>query len=49
VIRPDPESRTSYLQRQMPIAEVPGDAQQVCRFCGLDFKDDAGSREVVSV
>jgi hypothetical protein len=39
VIRPDPESRTSDLQRQVPIAEVPGNAQQVWRFGSLDFDD----------
>ena len=27
VIRPDPESRICYLQREVPIAEVPGDAK----------------------
>src|SRR5205809_271881 len=39
VIRPDPKSRSSDLQRQVPIAEVPGNAQQVCRFGSLDFED----------
>ena len=42
VIRPDPESRTGDLQRQVPIAEVPGNAQQVCRFGSLDFEDRLG-------
>jgi hypothetical protein len=39
VICPDPESLTSYLQRQMSITKMPGDAQQVRRFGGVDFKD----------
>ena len=42
VIRPDPESRTGDLQRQVPIAKVPGNAQQVCRFGRLDFEDRLG-------
>jgi hypothetical protein len=42
VIRPDPESRPGYLQRQMPVAEVPGDPQQVFRFGSFDFKDWLG-------
>jgi hypothetical protein len=42
MIRANSESRIGNLQRQMPIAEVPGDAQQVCRFSGFDFKDWLG-------
>ena len=42
VIRPDTESPTGYLQWQVPIAEVPGDAQHVRRFGGVDFKDWLG-------
>jgi len=42
VIRPDPEARTSYLQRQVPVAKVPGNAQQVWRFGAFDFKDWLG-------
>jgi hypothetical protein len=26
----------------VPIAEMPGDAQQICRFGSLDFKDRLG-------
>ncbi len=42
MIRPNSEPRTSYLQRQMPIAEVPGDAQQVPQFSRFDFEDRLG-------
>src|SRR5438874_564065 len=42
VISPDPESRTSDLQRQVPVAKVPGNAQQVWRFGAFDFKDWLG-------
>ena len=42
MIRPDQDSRTGYLQRQMPIAEVPDNAQQVGRVGSFDFKDWLG-------
>jgi hypothetical protein len=42
MIRANSESRIGNLQREMPIAEVPGDAQQVRRSGGVDFKDRLG-------
>ena len=39
------ESRIGNLKRQMPIAEVPCNAQQVCRFSRFDFKDWFGGGE----
>ncbi len=37
------EPRARYLQRQVPIADVPSDAQQVYGFGGFDFEDRLGS------
>ena len=42
VIGANSQSLTGNLQRQMPIAEVPGDAQQICRFSRFDFKNWLG-------
>ncbi len=43
VIGANSEAFTGYLQRQMPIPNVPGDAEQICRFSRFDFKDWLGS------
>jgi hypothetical protein len=42
VIGANSKAFTGYLQCQMPVAEVPGDAQQICGFGGFDFKDRLG-------
>ena len=42
VIGANSETLTGYLQRQVPVAEMPGDAQQVRLFGSFDFKDWLG-------
>ena len=39
VVRANAESFTGDLQRQMPIAEMPGNPQQIDTIGGLDFED----------
>jgi hypothetical protein len=42
VILANSEAFTGHLQRQMTIAEVPGDAQQICRLGSFDFENRLG-------
>src|SRR5204863_8635447 len=49
VIGANSEAFTCYLQRQVPIAEVPSDAQQICRLSRFDFKDRLGGGADVQI
>ena len=42
VIRANAQPRPGDLQRQMPVPEMPGNPQQVCRTARLDLEDRLG-------
>ena len=42
MIAPDTQALRRYLRRQMPVAEVPGDAHQMMRILAADFRQWLG-------